>query len=205
MKASMMTASVLLVVTFAFSIGDAEAQRRGGGGRVAPPRPQRGGAGGGAGKMHPPQPKAKVQQKAKGGSAKPSRRNRKVRPRRSTTPKTRPHQKEQREKKERVERKERKEKVERKERREKEERKERREKEGARKQESPVRGGLGRVRAGSVRKRRHRRRWQMWRNPQGHSSRARSRTEAHRSFQAWASPARPLAYRPFRVSKTFVC
>jgi hypothetical protein len=90
MKVSMLTAVGLLVVTFAFWIGQAEAQHRGGTGRPAAVHPPSGGGRPSAGKAHPsqpkakahppqpkvkahpPQPKAKAQQKAKGATTKPA-------------------------------------------------------------------------------------------------------------------------------------
>jgi outer membrane biosynthesis protein TonB len=81
MKVSMLTAVGLVVVTFAFWIGHAEAQHRGGTGRPAAVHPPSGGGRPSAGKAHPsqpkvkahpPQPKVKAQQKAKGATAKPA-------------------------------------------------------------------------------------------------------------------------------------
>ena len=75
MKVSMLTAVGLLVVMFAFWIGQAEAQHRGGAGKPAIAHPPKGGGRPSAGKAHPsqpkvkahpPQPKAKAQPKAKG-------------------------------------------------------------------------------------------------------------------------------------------
>jgi hypothetical protein len=70
MKVSMMTVAGLLVVTFAFWIGQAEAQQHGGKGKPAGASPPKGGARPPAGKTSPPQPKAKAQQKSPGGMAK---------------------------------------------------------------------------------------------------------------------------------------
>jgi hypothetical protein len=72
MKVSMLTAVGLVVVTFAFWIGHAEAQHRGGTGRPAAVHPPSGGGRPSPGKAHPPQPKAKAQQKAKGATTKPA-------------------------------------------------------------------------------------------------------------------------------------
>ena len=62
MKASMVTAVGLLIVTLAFWNGEAEAQR--GGGRVPQARAPKV-VGGGGGKSHPQQPKVKANHKAK--------------------------------------------------------------------------------------------------------------------------------------------
>jgi hypothetical protein len=75
MKMSMVTVVVLLVVTFAFWIGQAEAQQRGGKGMPAGAPPRKGGARPAAGKMSPPQPKGKAQQHSKGGMAKAAAQN----------------------------------------------------------------------------------------------------------------------------------
>ena len=81
MKVSMLTAVGLLVVMFAFWIGQAEAQHRGRTGRPAIAHPPKGGGRPSAVKahlsqpkvkVHPPQPKAKAQQKAKGATTKPA-------------------------------------------------------------------------------------------------------------------------------------
>ncbi len=77
MKVSVVTVVGLLLVTFVFWIGQAEAQHRGGRGKVAVSHPPKGGARPGAGKAHPVQPKAKSQQKAKGGIAKPAQKKEK--------------------------------------------------------------------------------------------------------------------------------
>jgi flagellar biosynthesis GTPase FlhF len=68
MKASMVTVVSLMVVTFAFWVGQAEAQHRGGA-KAAPAHPPNVGARPVV-KAHPPQPKAKAQQKPKGAVAK---------------------------------------------------------------------------------------------------------------------------------------
>jgi hypothetical protein len=70
MKVPIVTVVGLLVVTFVFWIGQAEAQHRGGKGNAAPAHPPKGGARPGVVKAHPPQPKTKAQQKSKGGVAK---------------------------------------------------------------------------------------------------------------------------------------
>ena len=77
MKASTVTVVGLVVVVFAFGIGQAEAQHRGGKGKAAGAHAPKGGARPGAGKAHPAQPKAKAQQKAKGAMAKPAQKKEK--------------------------------------------------------------------------------------------------------------------------------
>jgi outer membrane biosynthesis protein TonB len=69
MKASMVSAVGLLLVTFAIWIGQAKAQHRGKSVGAPPPR---GGARPVAGKVHTPAPKAQPQQKPKAGAAKPA-------------------------------------------------------------------------------------------------------------------------------------
>jgi outer membrane biosynthesis protein TonB len=68
MKASMVTVVSLMVVTFALWVGQAEAQHRGGA-KAAPAHPPKVSARPVV-KAHPPQPKAKAQQKSKGAVAK---------------------------------------------------------------------------------------------------------------------------------------
>ena len=70
MKVSMVTLLVLLVVTFAFWIGQAEAQHRGGGGRPAVAHPPKGGGRPAAGKVQRPQRQGKGAAKAKAANAK---------------------------------------------------------------------------------------------------------------------------------------
>ncbi len=79
MKASMVTVVGLVIVIFAFGMGQAGAQHRGGKGKPAAAHSPKakGGARPGAGKAHTPKPKGKVQQKAKGGMAKPAQKQEK--------------------------------------------------------------------------------------------------------------------------------
>ena len=70
MKVSMVTVVVLLTVTLAFWIGQAEAQHRGGGAKPPAAHPPKAAARPPAGKMHPPQPKGKAQPQLKGVIAK---------------------------------------------------------------------------------------------------------------------------------------
>ena len=70
MKVSMTMVVGLAVLIFAIGIGQAEAQHRGGKGKVAVAHAPKGGARPGAGKAHPAQHKAKTQHKAKGAMAK---------------------------------------------------------------------------------------------------------------------------------------
>ncbi len=79
MKVSMLTVVCLLVATFAFWVGDAEAQR--GRGRMAPARPPGGGGARPGMVTQPAQPKAKAQQKSKEPASKGAQKKQKGSPR----------------------------------------------------------------------------------------------------------------------------
>ncbi|MGP0062081.1 MAG: hypothetical protein ACLQGP_00580 [Isosphaeraceae bacterium] len=70
MKGYLVAVVGLMVVTFAFSVGEAEARQRGGKGRPAAPHAPKAGPRPGAGKAHPAASKAKAQPKSKGGMPK---------------------------------------------------------------------------------------------------------------------------------------
>ncbi len=72
MKVSIVTVVGLLMVTFVFWIGEAEAQHRGGKGKGAVAHAPKGAARPGPARPHAPQVKAKAQHKAKGAMAKPA-------------------------------------------------------------------------------------------------------------------------------------
>jgi hypothetical protein len=131
MKASMVTAVGLMLVTFAFWIGQAEAQHRGGG-RPAVAHPPKGGGRPSAVKAHPPQPKAKQHPPKAKSQQKPAEAKAKATEKKNNGGMVKQDAKKDRalekEKNQREEKKEHREKEERKERREKEERKELREK-----------------------------------------------------------------------------
>jgi hypothetical protein len=79
MKVSIVSVVGLLVVTFAFWLGQAEAQHGGGKGRTGPAQGHapKGGARPGAGKTHPTPPKGKGQQKSKGAPPKKAKKKQK--------------------------------------------------------------------------------------------------------------------------------
>jgi len=69
-RVSIVTVVCLLVVTFAFWIGDAEAQHGAGKVPAAPAHPLKKAAGAAVGKVPPAQPQGKAQQKAKAAVSK---------------------------------------------------------------------------------------------------------------------------------------